>query len=241
MARRWYEAPVIQIKDLSPNTKSFLIALDDPKEFDFQAGQFITFDLPIGDKRNQRWRSYSIANAPDGGRLLELCIVKLEQGLASNYLFNELKLGDFLKFKGPEGGFVLPEQIDHDMIFICTGTGLAPFRSMLWDILLHNKPHQAIHLIFGTRFKEGILYLNELNYFQEKLEGFEYSIALSREDSEGCYKGYVHQVYMEKFSEPKEEIKFYLCGWTQMVDEAVANLLTKLKYKPDQVKYELYG
>jgi CDP-4-dehydro-6-deoxyglucose reductase len=241
MPRRWYEAPVIKIKDLSPNTRSFLIALDNANDFNFQAGQFITLDLPIGDKRNQRWRSYSISNGPDGGRMLELCIVKLDHGLASNYLFEQLNVGDFLKFKGPEGGFVIPGEIDHDMIMVCTGTGIAPFRSMLWDIYQHEIPHQKIHLIFGTRHKEGVLYKGELDFFKAHLDGFNYSVALSRDETDYYYKGYVHQVYMKAYAETREDIKFYLCGWTQMVDEAVTNILTKLNYQPSQVKYELYG
>lgn len=241
MPRKWFEAPVIQIKDLSPNTKSFLLALDDPKSFDFRAGQFITLDLPIGEKRNQRWRSYSIANDPSGSRLLELCVVKLENGLASEFLFHELKIGDFIKFKGPEGGFVLPDPIDHDMVMICTGTGIAPFRSMLWDLFRSNKPHKKLHLIFGTRTEEGILYKNELEFFSRNLDGFEYSVALSREKSDAFYQGYVHRIYQEKYSETKDDIKFYLCGWTAMIDEAVVNLVAKMKYKPEQVKYELYG
>lgn len=241
MPRKWYEAPVIQIKELSPNTKSFLLALDDLDDFHFLAGQFITLDLPIGDKRNQRWRSYSLANAPERSRILELSVVKLDQGLASQYLFNVLKIGDYIKFKGPEGGFVLPENIVHDMVFICTGTGIAPFRSMLWDILKHKKPHKKIHLIFGTRTREGILYADELEYFKEHVEGFKYSVALSREDTKAYYFGYVHQIYLEQYSEARSDVQFYLCGWTQMIDEAVINLVATLKYKPGQVKYELYG
>jgi CDP-4-dehydro-6-deoxyglucose reductase len=241
MPRKWYHAPVIKIQDLNPRTKQFTIALDDPNTFSFKAGQFITLDLPIGDKRTQRWRSYSIANSDTSGRLLELCVVHLDQGVGSDYLFNSLKPGDFLKFKGPEGGFVLPEVIDHDMIMVCTGTGIAPFRSMLWDIVHKNHPHQGIHLIFGTRDQSGILYQEELDYFKKAIQGFDYSIALSREMHEDYTHGYVHAIYQELFSEYKEDRKFYLCGWTNMVDEAVANLVVEMKNKPTQVKYELYG
>jgi NAD(P)H-flavin reductase len=62
-------------------------------------GQFITFDLPIGEKRLQRWKSYSIANFITDGKI-ELCVGKLEGGLGSTYLCETVQIGDTLKFKG---------------------------------------------------------------------------------------------------------------------------------------------
>ena len=73
MPRKWYHAPVVQIKDLSPNTKSITLALDDKNDIEYKAGQFVTMDLPLGDKRAQRWRNYSISYADYGSRLLEFC------------------------------------------------------------------------------------------------------------------------------------------------------------------------
>ena len=60
----WYEGVVQKIAEEAPNVRRFWVEV--PEKIDFQAGQFVTMDLPIGDKRLQRWRSYSIANAPDG-------------------------------------------------------------------------------------------------------------------------------------------------------------------------------
>lgn len=241
MPRKWYEAPVIQLEDLNKTTKKIVIALDDTASFSFIAGQFVTMDLPLGDKRNQRWRSYSIAHANYDGRLLEFCVVRMEDGLASNYFFNQLQIGDFIKFKGPEGGFIIPEFIDHDMIMVCTGTGIAPFRAMLWDIVIHNRDHQNIHLIFGTRDRNGILFEEELKYFKSVIPGFKYSIVLSREKADEYSFGYVHQVYLNEYGKPVANRKFYLCGWTQMVDEAVEHLIKDLHYDAPQIKYELYG
>ncbi|MEL6987589.1 MAG: FAD-dependent oxidoreductase, partial [Bacteroidota bacterium] len=199
-------------------------------------------DLPIGDKRMQRWRSYSIANAPNKkNKELEFCIVRLENGAAGKYFFEEVEIGTVLKFKAPDGNFCLPETIDHDIIMVCTGTGVAPFRSMLWDIYHQKIPHHKIHLIFGTRYKEGILYQSEFEDLKSLLPNFEYDVTLSRTEEWNGYKGYVHQVYMEQYPTPREDIKFYLCGWSKMIDDAVANLIVKMKYKPNQVVYELYG
>jgi CDP-4-dehydro-6-deoxyglucose reductase len=243
----WYEGEVIRIQNESPSTKRFWVQVLNVDRFDFQAGQFVTIDLPIGDKRLQRWRSYSIANAPDGGNVLEFCIVHLEGGIASRYLFNEITVGSLLRFKGPEGGFILPEPLNKDLVLLCTGTGVAPFRSMLHDIKNRQLSYKNIQLIFGTRYGNGLLYAEEFREMEQRMPGFSYSVALSKEENlptadSGIEirKGYIHQFYLEKYMQVRPDVLFYICGWTKMVDEAVANLL-KLGYDRNQIRYELYG
>ncbi|NND31310.1 MAG: oxidoreductase, partial [Saprospiraceae bacterium] len=90
MPWKWYDSQVVNIVDLSPNTKSFWLQIDDIDSLDYTPGQFITLDLPIGEKRINRWRSYSIANLPKQDGLIELCIVHFDGGLASEYLFDKV-------------------------------------------------------------------------------------------------------------------------------------------------------
>jgi CDP-4-dehydro-6-deoxyglucose reductase len=239
MAWKWYESKVTEIEDASSTTKRFWVEVEEP--IDFKAGQFVTMDLPISDKRLKRWRSYSIANAPDQSNILEFCIVNLEGGAASQYLFNEVNVGTPIKFKGPSGNFVLPPEIKQDIVLICTGTGVAPFRSMIQDIINQDIPHKNIHLIFGTRYEEGILYREEFEMWNLKYNWFQYDVALSREKDWKGYRGYIHDIYLEKYQNNSKDTHFYLCGWTPMIDEAVANLITKMKVEQPFIHYELYG
>ncbi|MDV7396219.1 hypothetical protein RZS08_32800, partial [Arthrospira platensis SPKY1] len=64
---------------------------------------------------------------------------------------------------------------------------------------------------------------------------------LSRQPDWTGYKGYVHQVYLERYAQPDPGVAFYLCGWSNMIDDAVANLIVKLGYDKSQIHYELYG
>lgn len=241
MPTTWYHGTVIRIEDESPNTKRFWVEIPEVESFAFKAGQFVTMDLPVHEKRLHRWRSYSIASAPGEGKVLEFCIVFLEGGLATRYFFEEVIVGTSLKFKGPDGGFVLPENLDKQIVMVCTGTGVAPFRSMLRDIERRNLTFRHIHLIFGTRHEDGILYRSEFEAFSKKWPNFRYDIALSREAGWPGYKGYVHQVYMDRYAQKSPDTHFYLCGWSNMIDDAVANLIVKLGYDRSQVHYELYG
>lgn len=241
MPTTWHDGIVRKIDRIAPNVRSFQVEMPALQSFDFQAGQFVTLDLPIGEKRLQRWRSYSIANAPNGSNQLELCIVNAPEGAGSTYLFDEVQEGAILKFKGPDGGFVLPEKIEKDLVFICTGTGVAPFRSMILDLKNSGKPHRNIHLIFGTREESGILYRETFEELAQTMPGFRYDVVLSRQTDWPSWKGYVHQVYAELYPTPRPDLEFYLCGWSNMIDEAVANLLLKLRYDRSQIHYELYG
>ncbi|HNM23798.1 MAG TPA: FAD-dependent oxidoreductase [Saprospiraceae bacterium] len=241
MPTTWYDSKVTKITSEAPNVRRFWVEVPGDEPFSFQAGQFVTMDLPIGEKRLQRWRSYSIANAPNDANLLEFCVVKAEQGAGSRYLFDEIDLGTTLRFKGPDGAFVLPQTLDKDLVFICTGTGVAPFRSMLLDIKNSGRPHKNIHLIFGSRTETDILYRDEFEALSRSMPGFRYDVALSRQPEWPGRKGYVHQIYLEQYAQARPDVDFYLCGWSNMIDEAVANLMVKLGYDRTQVHYELYG
>ena len=164
----WRTGTVIRIEDETYNTKRYFIKVNELESFNFKAGQFVTLDLPIHEQKNKRWRSYSIASWPDGTNVFELLIVLLEGGAGTTYLFNEVKVGSELTLRGPQGVFTLPENIEKDLFFICTGTGIAPFRSMLNYMQLHNISHKNLYLIFGCRTKKDLLYHEEMKELERK-------------------------------------------------------------------------
>ncbi len=234
----WRTGKVIRIEDHTHNTKRFFIEVPELDRFDFMPGQFVTLDLPIHEKPNKRWRSYSIASWPDGSNIFELLIVLAEQGLGTNYLFSEVTVGTELTFRGAQGVFTLPEQINDDIFFICTGTGIAPFRSMINYIQLHSIPIKNIHMIFGCRTQTDLLYYDELKALEEKVPGFHYHPTLSREQWEG-HSGYVHAVY-EELCRERQPAKFFLCGWKLMIDEAKKRI-QEMGYDRKAIHQELYG
>ena len=233
----WRTGKVIRIENETPNTRRYWIEIPELEKFDFIAGQFITLDLPIHEKPNKRIRSYSIASWPDGTNVVELVIVLLEGGLGTNYLFNKIDVGSDLTLRGPQGVFTLDDDdLKKEIFMICTGTGIAPFRSMAHYIKLHNVPHNKLHLIFGTRKKSDLLYYEEMKNLQ--LENFHYIPTLSREEWDGR-KGYVHAIY-EELCASKQPALFLLCGWKVMIDEAKKRILA-LGYDKKSIHQELYG
>jgi ferredoxin-NADP reductase len=253
----WRTGKVVRIADETATTRRFWIQVPELASFDFTPGQFVTLDLPIHEKPNKRWRSYSIASWPDGSNVFELVIVLLEGGAGTTWLFNEVKVGSELVLRGPQGVFVLPTAIEKDLFFVCTGTGIAPFRSMSNHILNHNIPHRDIYLIFGCRKFSDCLYRAELEALETKVSSFHYIPTFSREEAvaaetamvKAIRTGYVHAVYEDICranagapaggAEPYPAA-FYLCGWKNMIDEAKQRIQA-LGFDRKSIHQELYG
>lgn len=254
MLQPWVQGTITQIIDETPTTKRFFFEVPEWEVFDFAPGQFVTLDLPIHEQKNKRWRSYSIASAPNGTNGFELVIVKLEGGLGTTWLWEKAVVGIEITLRGPQGKFVLPENIESDLFLICTGTGIAPFRSMVHHIKNKAIPFKNLYLIFGCRKIQDGLYFDELNALQKEMPGFFYMPTYSREpldNAAGVSVGYVHKVYKEILQKRSANIsnadnvlqptaKFYLCGWKEMIDEARKNI-QEAGYDKKDIHFELYG
>lgn len=239
MLPQWQKGVIIRWEQATPFTRRYWLELPETDSFSFKPGQFVTLDLPIHEQRTKRWRSYSIASAPNGSNVIELVVVLADKGVGSKYIFENWKEGFEATLRGPNGIFNLPPDVaERDLYLICTGTGIAPFRSMVHHVQAQELPHKNIHLIFGTRTTADLLYGEEMKSLEQQLSGFHYHPILSREAWEGK-TGYVHGVYEELCCD-KPDATFMLCGWRNMIDEAKDRLLA-LGYDKKRIHSELYG
>lgn len=235
----WRKGIFTSIRQETPNTRIYRIKIPELERFEFKPGQFVTLDFPIHEKPARRWRSYSIASAPEGTNEIELVIVLLEGGAGTTWLFNHVKEGDEIPVRGPQGVFTLPDEIDTDLFFVCTGTGIAPFRSMLHHIRQTGMPlDKNIYLLSGTRTKKDLLYHADMEQLDSDLEKVHYIPTLSREKWEGR-TGYVHPIY-EELAAARQPAHFYLCGWKEMIREAKERI-EALGYERKTIHQELYG
>lgn len=232
----FFPVRIEKITALSPNVKQYCFKWLGDIEFSFNAGQFVMLNLPISGEYSTR--SYSIASAPATDGNFELCIVRKPDGAGTQFLFENVKAGDELSCSLPQGSFVLPEVLPENLVMICTGTGVAPFRAMIHDLFSKNTASTKVHLIFGCRRREDLLYFDEWEKLNAGRSNFHFYPVLSREPSWPGHKGYVHQVYKEKFA-GLDDVLFYICGWSFMVKEAKNNLKA-MGYNRKQIKFELY-
>src|SRR3954451_17971422 len=124
---------------LSEQTKHLEFAIEHLHSFGFVAGQWLSFTAPRPDGE-EITRAYPIASPPDESNRFALCLNRVQDGFMSNFLC-EMKRGESIACKGPFGDFILRPPM-RDTLFIATGTGVAPYRSMLQWVLADQSRHQ---------------------------------------------------------------------------------------------------
>lgn len=228
-----YTVTVDRVDNLTPRTKGFILRFGEGKNMSFKAGQFVQVFIP--HENSERRTSYSIASPPQFTSSFELCVAIVESGVSTSYL-DTLKAGNTIKVMGPLGRFTLPEPPPRDIVFVATGSGIAPFRSMIND-LLHKQIPQTIYLLFGNRFEEDIIYRKEWEELAQKHPNFKVLFTLSRGEWSGT-RGYVQDCIQNFAPEPAGK-DFYICGLVKMI-EAVTQKLTSLGVPQTQIHFERY-
>ena len=238
MEQEYYPARILDIIQESPSVRRYFFEMSDQVQFRFEAGQFVILGLPISHK--YPYRSYSIASPPSQDNRFELCIVLKEDGAGTPYIFDHYQPGVEVPCTLPKGRFMLTPDLPDLIIFICTGTGIAPLRSMAIEALKKRNYKGDIHMVFGNRKEEDILYREEMEALSRDFPNFHFHPVLSRAPEWPGLKGYVHPVYLNLLEQyPGKKPLFYICGWGNMVKEARDNLKA-LGYTRQEIKFELY-
>ncbi len=223
---------------LSPQTKHLEFELSSVPRFGFVAGQWLSFktNKPDGEEIT---RAYSIASPPGEDNRLALCLNRVQDGFMSNFLC-DMKVGEEISCLGPFGDFILRPPL-RDTIFIATGTGVAPFRSMLHWLLADPVRHQdkQLSLLFGSRTEGDIYYHEEFLELGAGHVNFHYLPTLSRGAPEWQgLRGYV-QEHLPGIVQGRNDMHAYICGLDKMV-KANRDLLKGLGWDRKSILYEKY-
>lgn len=232
MAIQTFKSRVAEHSFLASKYQYVHLELVEPSRLDFQAGQYVMMKIP----GVTGVRQYSIASAPSMGHALELLVDVIPGGLGSMYLA-ALSPGDEVEFMAPAGAFTLAnsearpasvgEARDEKLLFVATGSGMAPVRSMLLDLLVDKKDKREMWLHWGLRYAEDIFWFDELSQMAEEYDNFTFDLTLSRppEAWELC-TGYVTQCLVEHHTD-FSSIGAYVCGNRRMIDDVKTELLKK--------------
>ena len=198
--------------------RQFVFEATDTDRFAFTPGQFVS--LVHQFEGREITRAYSIASAPDGHRF-ELCLNRVKEGVFSPWLF-AMNPGDTVNMTGPLGYFVLRDP-SRDALFVATGTGIAPIRSILQANLSGPRPAQ-ITVLFGARYPASILYRAEFETMAALLPGFRFWPTVTRPDAAWTGRtGRVQQHLLQAIGD-RRDMDVYICGLREMVDDVRAQL-----------------
>jgi ferredoxin-NADP reductase len=223
---------------LSTQTKHLEFEVPSVTRFGFVPGQWLSFKTykPDGEEIT---RAYSIASPPGDGNRLALCLNRVQDGFMSNFLC-AMAEGQEISCQGPFGDFILRPPL-RDTVFIATGTGVAPFRSMLHWLLADPVRHQEkkLWLLFGNRTEADIYYHEEFRDLAARHANFHYLPTLSRSAPEWLgLRGYV-QGHLPGIVERRNDMHAYICGLDKMV-KANRELLKGLGWDRKSILYEKY-
>ena len=235
----WQIGEVVETSPQTPRTKSLFLEV--PEWRGHRAGQHVDVRLTAEDGY-QAERSYSIASAPENGRV-ELVVERLDDGEVSPYLADELRDGDGLELRGPIGGwFAWDTDEGGPLLLVAGGSGIAPLMAMV----RHRKAAGSdtpVRLLYSSRSYVEIIFRQELETLAADDETLEVIHTLTRSQPES-WRGYDRRIDEKMLREvaypPEEGPLAFVCGPTPLV-ETVATALVHLGHDPTRVKTERFG
>jgi CDP-4-dehydro-6-deoxyglucose reductase len=233
-----FSASLVGARELAPGVRELTFERDDLAPLSFVAGQW--FNLELGETAGELRRAYSIASPPDGTPRFELAVTRVEGGPGSTRL-HAMQPGDKVRVTGPQGIFY--RKTRGPSLFVATGTGFTPLRSMLKHALAEGDT-SPMRLVFGVRRPEDRIYVDELRALEEKHPSFRAEFTLSRAPEgwtgrTGYVQTHVRELY-EDLAKGGERTNVYICGLQKMVS-AVRDLLRKeMGLERQQVHSERY-
>ena len=245
------------IETFDTMTVFFTVPEEISEKFKYEAGQYITIKEDINGLEVRR--SYSICTAPGSGQLATT-IKRVPGGKLSTYIHSNWHVNDVVEISEPEGKFVvLPDPFaNRTHLFFAAGSGITPIMSMIKE-LLENEPTSTLHLLYGSRDENNVIFKEELDTLVQKYYGqltVTYTLsqpagikkALSRffKKSTSSWKGETGRIDKKKVSTFCETNKVgsdaiaYICGPGTMIETAV-NVLVEYGLPKEQMKKEYFS
>lgn len=236
-----FDAKLISARALAPGVRELVFERADGEPLDFIAGQWLKLVLPTegGELR----RAYSIASAPKGDARFELAVTHVDDGPGSGYL-HALEPGATLTAIGPQGVFYRPPDRKGPVLFVGTGTGVTPLRSMLVDAV-HKNEQGTFWLLFGARHPEDILYKEEFEALTKDHPNVRVFVTLSKPDEKwkgrtGYVQSHVQELWRELEALGEGGPHAYICGRKVMVDAVRKLLKESMSIPRQQIHSERY-
>ena len=245
---------VAEIIQETPSTKTLRLERIDGPLPPFRPGQYVNVFVDVDGVLTSR--PYSISSAPRLGRIMEegqaqgepqtldLTIRDKADGFVAPYLLNEVQVGDELETTGPAGSFYHEPLIDgEELVLLAGGSGITPFMSIVREAFGGDDadPALKVHLLYGSRVPEDVIFGAELAALAEAHPGLRYSPIIS-EPPPG-YEGLTGFLDARAIREQAGDLAgktVYICGPNVMYDFCL-EALTELGVPEYKIKRELYG
>lgn len=223
-----FNATLVKKEEVARNILHLAYKLREGESFEFEAGQYVLLLL------DGSVRQYSLASESQNKTDFELIVELVENGLASNYFLN-VQIGESSEFKGPAGIFKRRVD-DHHCVYLATGTGIAPIRSIVRTALRSQLDTSVQHTLYwGLRSIEDVYLFTEFTKLASEYSNFKFTICLSRADTipdmftSNCISGRSTKPiedYVRFQGKTLPMSDFYVCGGPKAVEGILEQLKT---------------
>jgi len=227
----YWHAEVIAHERRSSDTAVFTCRPLQPLRF--RAGQYVGIECAY---QPWRWRTYSIANAPREDATVDFHVRAAGGGRVADALVRRLKAGDMLRLTPPMGSMTLDPQSRRDVVFVSGGTGLAPVKALLDELIRYNRT-RWIHLFCGERRHDDFYDREHLDQIAEQHPWLTIVRAASAERDYPGERGAIPDV-VSRYG-PWRNHDFYVAGSAPMVN-ATLRRLTEMQVSPTRIKYDAF-
>jgi CDP-4-dehydro-6-deoxyglucose reductase len=236
-----FEARVVAGRALSPGVRELVLERTDGQDMVFEPGQWLNLILPAAPDALKR--SYSIASAPGGSPRFEIAVTRVQDGPGSTFL-HDLQPGAILQCIGPQGFFTRAASSPSPSLFIATGTGVTPMRSMM-QAAIGAGSKAPMWLLFGARCEADVLYVGELQALAKQHPHVRFEPTLSQPGEgwpgrRGYVQAHVKELWAGLSAPGADPPHAYICGLERMVGSVREMLRTDLGLPRQQVHSERY-
>ena len=230
---------VLDIIEETSTAKTLRLVSQDNYLPPFQAGQYIALYLEIDKVRTSR--PYSISSSPSRIGYYDITIRRVDNGLVSNYLLDEMNRGDALESSGPSGDFFY-NPLFHDPTMVCLagGSGVTPFMSMIREVVDRGLDRTII-LFYGAKNLDEAIFHDELQAVSRRFDNIHYIPVLENtpDGFDGARGLITDDLIREKLGDPENKT-FYVCGPQGMYDFCMP-ALDRMSIPRRKIRNEAYG
>ncbi len=229
--KRWPRGPmrrdllrltVERIVEETPSTKTFVFA---DHQLAYRPGQHVTIVADIGGQTHRR--CYSFSSSPVTGAKPSITVKRVDGGVLSNWLHEQVRAGDVLTALPPSGGFVVDADpaVSRSIAMVAGGVGITPLISMA-ETVLRTEPLSRVTLLYGSRSESEIIFHRRLDALVH-LFGARFQVILALDELPPVWKGLSGALDGEAVSRAIElhaPEAWYLCGPAAMMDSVNGKL-----------------
>jgi len=230
----------VQVIDETRDIKTFRFVAEPPKLFRYYPGQFVTLELPING--NIVRRSYTVSSSPSRPHSISITVKRVDQGLISNWLHDNMCVGSTLFINGPNGTFTcLPEDAG-PYLFISGGSGVTPVMAMSrW--FADTTPEADVQFLHFARSPDDLVFSHELQLMEHHLPRFKRQFVCSQAPEGSGWTGPVGRISPELLTQLVPDYKdrsIYLCGPLGFMD-ATRAMLEQMGFDMRRFHQEIFG